>query len=404
MGWPAVQATIDKLMEGGGEAGAGNAVRDAAKRLNCEAETLQAILEVESRGEPYDGKGRLIILVEKHIFRRLLPASLRARAEVLGLAVRGWSRGNYRGQGSAGDDRRWNLLKRMTELHETAGLKSASYGGPQIMGFNHQAVGFPSVQEFVLAMAEKEENQIAAFVAFLESVGLAEALRQRDFRTVARRYNGSGQVARYAGMMERAYARIKGRAPQVRSAARRDTLRVGSEGFRVRALQERLVELGYQLQVDGDFGPATDHQVRAFQADNGLKSDGLVGPLTEAALETAVPRVQRPDHGREDLTVADLRERGSQTIKHADRGGLLGWVSVLFGGVVTTAQNDGLVSAIPIVGEQLSAAARFVQPMAEWAGQNPGLALLGFGGAAVFITWQIKRRRLFDAKSWRHVA
>jgi hypothetical protein len=399
-----VQSTIDTLMEGGGQGGAGTAVKDAAKRLNCEEATLLAILEVESRGEPFDAKGRLIILVEKHIFRRMLPSNLRTRAEALGLAVRGWSRSNYGGQGGPGDDRRWALLKRMTELHETAGLKSASYGGPQIMGFNHQAVGYPTVQEFVLACAATEEAQIKAFVAFLESVGLAEALRQRDFRTVARRYNGSGQVTRYAGMMERAYARIKGRPAHVRSAARRTSLRLGSEGFRVRALQERLIELGYHLQRDGDFGPATDHQVRAFQADNGLTADGIVGPLTEAALETAVPREQRPDHGREDMTVSDLRQRGSQTVKHADRGGLLGWVSILFGGAAAAAENEGVVAAIPIVGEQVTSALTAVRPLTGWLFANPGLAFAAIGIGAVFITWQIKRRRLHDAKTWRHVA
>lgn len=399
-----MQSTIDKLMDGGGVSGAGTAVKDAAKRLRCDWETLQAILEVESSGEPFDHKGRLIILVEKHIFRRMLPAALRNRAEALGLALRSWSRSNYRGQGAPGDDRRWALLKRMTELHETAGLKSASYAVHQGMGFNHQLMGFPTVQEYVLAMAANEENQVNAFIAFLEGVGLAEALRQRDFRTVARRYNGSGQVARYAGMMERAYARIKGRPATVRSAARRNALRLGSEGFRVRALQERLVELGYPLQVDGDFGPATDHQVRAFQADNGLKVDGLVGTLTDAALETAVPRVQRPDHGRADLTVSDLRQRGSQTVRQADRVTRTGWLSLLFGGLWSAVESDGVIGAIPVIGGALSSAGETLAPLFGVVADRPMIVLILVGGVIIVLGWRIKRRRLFDARTWRHVA
>lgn len=396
--------TIDKLMEGGGEPGAGTAIKDAAKRLRCEEATLLAILEVESGGDPFDAKGRLIILPEKHVFWRELPQNLRARAQALGLAVRGWSRGNYGGLGGKGDDRRWTRLRAMVNLHETAGFRSASYGGPQIMGFNHQAVGYPTVTQFVEAMAAGEENQIAAFVAFLESVGLAEALRQRDFRTVARRYNGSGQVTRYAGMMERAYQRIKGSDPQVRSSMRRSSLRVGSSGYRVRALQERLAELGYQLVVDGDYGQATLHQVLAFQADNGLTADGLVGPATEAALETAAPKVEQPGGTRDDLTVSDLRQRGSQTVKHADRGGLMGWVSILFGGAVAAAENEGVVAAVPVVGEQITRAVSVLSPITGWLVNNPGLSLAVIGVGAVVITWQIKKRRLHDAKTWRHVA
>lgn len=52
----------------------------------------------------------------------------------------------------------------------------------------------------------------------------------------------------------------------------------------VRWLQWELREAGYQLQVDGRFGPKTDLALRAFQAAHGLKADGKCGPATRAAL------------------------------------------------------------------------------------------------------------------------
>jgi peptidoglycan hydrolase-like protein with peptidoglycan-binding domain len=53
-------------------------------------------------------------------------------------------------------------------------------------------------------------------------------------------------------------------------------------GEDVRRLQLRLKELGYsEVGVpDGDFGSLTDQAVRHFQEDQGLKVDGIVGPLT----------------------------------------------------------------------------------------------------------------------------
>lgn len=62
------------------------------------------------------------------------------------------------------------------------------------------------------------------------------------------------------------------------------TLARGAVGASVRQLQEALVELEWEIDVDGDFGPATDEAVREFQEQNELDIDGIVGPLTWAAL------------------------------------------------------------------------------------------------------------------------
>ncbi len=55
----------------------------------------------------------------------------------------------------------------------------------------------------------------------------------------------------------------------------------GSKGERVWQLQERLKELGYYAgEVDGQFGPGTKEAVVAFQAKNGLDTDGMAGEET----------------------------------------------------------------------------------------------------------------------------
>lgn len=64
-------------------------------------------------------------------------------------------------------------------------------------------------------------------------------------------------------------------------------LQKGSTGAGVLLLQRRLAERGWTIDIDGDFGPATDKVVRGFQADKGLEVDGEVGPKTWSALWTA---------------------------------------------------------------------------------------------------------------------
>lgn len=65
-------------------------------------------------------------------------------------------------------------------------------------------------------------------------------------------------------------------------------LRQGSaETDWVSYLQELLRAVGYDLVVDGDFGPATDRAVRSFQESAALTVDGWVGPITWPALVAA---------------------------------------------------------------------------------------------------------------------
>jgi lysozyme len=64
----------------------------------------------------------------------------------------------------------------------------------------------------------------------------------------------------------------------------RPLLKKGAKGNAVARLQRALSAAGYAVAADGDFGPATDRAVRAFQAAKGLGVDGIVGPATWQAL------------------------------------------------------------------------------------------------------------------------
>ncbi|MBD2578322.1 peptidoglycan-binding protein [Oscillatoria sp. FACHB-1406] len=68
-------------------------------------------------------------------------------------------------------------------------------------------------------------------------------------------------------------------------ASANGTMRLGSRGENVRALQEALKKAGfYQGTVDGVFGRGTRAAVIAFQRKHGLPADGVAGSHTQAAL------------------------------------------------------------------------------------------------------------------------
>jgi lysozyme len=69
------------------------------------------------------------------------------------------------------------------------------------------------------------------------------------------------------------------------SSASYPVLREGATGAAVVTLQDDLTSKGFSPGAsDGDFGPHTLAEVKAFQSANSLTVDGIVGPLTWAAL------------------------------------------------------------------------------------------------------------------------
>lgn len=65
------------------------------------------------------------------------------------------------------------------------------------------------------------------------------------------------------------------------------TLRLGDTGNYVRTLQTRLSNLMYyDGEINGTFDTETENAVKAFQINNNLTADGIVGRFTWSALET----------------------------------------------------------------------------------------------------------------------
>lgn len=93
----------------------------------------------------------------------------------------------------------------------------------------------------------------------------------------------------------------------------RPTIKYGANGKPVKELQTILVTLGYKLGsygpnkngVDGDFGSATEKAVKSFQKSRGLEVDGIVGPLTWAALDRAIAESGKATHTRDEATGQD---------------------------------------------------------------------------------------------------
>jgi putative chitinase len=103
-----------------------------------------------------------------------------------------------------------------------------------------------------------------------------------DIRAVTRAVNGglNGLNSRIEYL---AKAKAIWLAPQSPTASH-PVLKMGDKGNDVFDLQNELVDAGYRVLADGDFGQHTDEAVRDFQERHGLTVDGVVGGRTWALL------------------------------------------------------------------------------------------------------------------------
>lgn len=91
-------------------------------------------------------------------------------------------------------------------------LQCASFGGPQIMGFNHARCGYPTATAMVAAFNDPD-NQVGALFDFIRTGPELHAAAQNKFwKDFALYYNGSGQVNAYAARLAAAYKKHKDRS------------------------------------------------------------------------------------------------------------------------------------------------------------------------------------------------
>jgi hypothetical protein len=161
----------------------------AAARLRCAVPEIRAVYEVESAGIPFGYDGRATALYEGHKFSEFTGGKFDNTYG--GVSWPAWDKKKYpRGTADERHRANWDKILFAARLDRDAAYKSASYGGPQIMGFNFAACGFSDVHSFVAAMNGSARGQLDAFVSLILDWKLDDELRERRWVDFARRYNG----------------------------------------------------------------------------------------------------------------------------------------------------------------------------------------------------------------------
>ncbi len=157
-------------------------IQRAAQQLGCTEPAVRAVIAVEAGGAGFLPDGRPKILFERHVFSRLTGRAFDTVAPDIANRTPG---------GYSGNQLEYPRLYKAVQLDGEMAVQSCSWGLAQVMGFNWKACGEKSLFGFLLAVHHSEDSQLGLMVGFIQSNGLADELRRKDWAGFAKGYNGS---------------------------------------------------------------------------------------------------------------------------------------------------------------------------------------------------------------------
>lgn len=235
----------------------------AITELAVEPASLWSVVMVETRGCGFLPNRRPKILFERHIFHERTNGKFGATHPDI-------SHPEWGGYGK--DSAQYDRLARAMELNRQAALESASWGLPQIMGFNAISVGYASAEDMIKSFTSSESAQLEGMVRFLKTNKLVRALADRAWATLARHYNGPDFA--------------KNNWDTKLAEFHKKFVEEGLPDIELRADQVRLTYLGFDPNgIDGVLGKGTERALRAFQEKHNPPASGQRDDATRAKLK-----------------------------------------------------------------------------------------------------------------------
>jgi murein DD-endopeptidase MepM/ murein hydrolase activator NlpD/uncharacterized protein YraI len=199
-----------------------------ASDLGIEPGVLTAVLSVQTGDQGIASDGRMVIRFEVHLFYNEWGRvnEERFRQYFQFDSTRSWTGHQWRSSPNGvwqevhgSQESEWAVFTFASTLDDTAAKRSISMGAAQLMGFRHQEVGYPTVQEMFDAFSTGERSQLIGFFDLIaNNPSLLQALRTQDFNRFATVYNGPGQATYYAALMYEGYQFFL-RSPAAQQAA-----------------------------------------------------------------------------------------------------------------------------------------------------------------------------------------
>lgn len=184
---------------------------EVAEELGVEVAAIKAVVEVEA-GKTHRGfwsENKPLINFDLATFRRMAQRNKVALGKYARSHPVVFARPNTARYGSQQAAQQARLDAART-IHDLSAIQGTFWGMFQIGGFNWRKCGAESPDEFVRLMSRSERDQLELFAEFIRNTGLLTHLRNKNWASFARGYNGPSYAARgYHTRLAAAYKKYK---------------------------------------------------------------------------------------------------------------------------------------------------------------------------------------------------
>ena len=180
----------------------------AAAELGVDVAAIKALSAIEAGNQPFYAPGKPTINFDLSVFRSALKKAginvntARKQAPVAFAGVNTKKYGSYGAAQQARLDNACQVSKRVAQ-------ESTFWGMFQLGGFTYRLCGCANVDEMVAKMCKSADEQLELFINYVRSAGLVQYIKNHNWLSFARIYNGKKRASYYASRLAAAYNKYK---------------------------------------------------------------------------------------------------------------------------------------------------------------------------------------------------
>lgn len=166
--------------------------------------------------------------------------------------------------------------------------RNKQIGSSQLLSSAKKRMPIANVKDFAVGTVLWKKGHVGVYIGMENGIPMCVEEKGIDYGCIRSKVSSTKWVygLTYSNMEYQYDVKLSGIEQKINPFQEPKTsLKIGAKGIGVKWLQFELVEAGFELKIDGDFGEITLTALMEFQKSAKIEIDGICGSITRSALK-----------------------------------------------------------------------------------------------------------------------